>query len=515
MKAAETISEVDKGLLEELIKMRDNLHLTTTHIEIEFFEKLGDKPEKDYLILICGSESYSKLQNVETFKEHIKSLNNEKIYEDIQCREMIGSPFPQVEDCLHIASNEVRTFSHQKGEVLLIEIWSLGCTYCQAPMIRCQEMLDNNPEWIGKVRIAGFAVEPNLKGLKERIESKKLFKVEHYRLNKYWDTSILKQNDILGIPTIFLIDKEGILRFLGHPNTLDLKYAINALLDDKQLSYNEDIANSTRAKVTAKDKDEVTENIRKFLEENKSIIPNKYGYFKISISKKLTKDNIDDFDDLDYEGTITAISCEISTNKDNIVKYKTALTELLTNFPKFRLDIIYYFKQQFIPTVGTECLKCNCALGNNVPRFFCYECQTSNKGQHTFCANCVKVDEDFESNSVHEHVLYYLPAGAGDQLNQLRNVHKSSEIKDNCSDKITGYNCDNCGKDVETLRLSCAVCFKHVYKFNICNDCFRLGLAEGKECELKEHVEHDFKKHIMIRIPYNMYCEDEDFEFVD
>jgi hypothetical protein len=107
-----------------------------------------------------------------------------------------------------------------------------------------------------------------------------------------------------------------------------------------------------------------------------------------------------------------------------------------------------------------------------------------------------------------------LPAGAGDQLNHLRNVHKSSEI-DNCSDKITGYNCDNCGKYVEALRLSCAVCFKHVYKFNVCNDCFRLGLAEGKEGELKEHVEHDFKKHIMIRIPYNMYCEDEDFEFVD
>jgi hypothetical protein len=511
MKVAETISEIDKGLLEELIKLRDNLHLTTTHIEIEFNQNLGDKPEKDYLILICGSESYSMLQNVETFKEHIKSLNNEKIYENIQCTKMIGSPFPQVEDCLHIASNEVRTFSHQKGEVLLIEVWSLGCGFCQTPMIRCQEMLDNNPEWDGKVRIAGFAVEPSLKDLKERIESKKLFKVEHYRLNQFWDTSILKQNDISGIPTIFLIDKEGILRLIGHPNTLDLKYAINALLDDKQVSYYEDIVNSTRAKVNREDKDEVTENIRKFMEKHKSIIPNKYCSFNVSISKKLTKDNIDDFD---YEGTITARSFEISTIKDNIVKYKAALTELLATFPKFRLDILHYIKQQFIPTVGIECLKCNCALDNNVPRFFCFECQRDDKGQHTFCTNCVN-DEDFESNSVHEHVLYYLPAGADDQLNQLRNAHKSSKVKDYCSNKISGYKCDNCGKGVETLRWSCVVCFKHIYKFNICSDCFKLGLVEGKEGELKEHVEHDFKKHVMIRIPYNMYCELEDFRFID
>jgi thiol-disulfide isomerase/thioredoxin/predicted amidophosphoribosyltransferase len=499
-----TFYETNKPLLNDLITKRDEFGLKSTTIEIIWRQDFGTEPLTDHMIMISGSESISQKDNVEKFRNYIESLNNEKIQEEIECEAGVGSNFPQVENCLHVSSNKTKTFTIQKGEVTLVDVWATWCGPCQGPMAHNQEMLEKHPEWAGKVRVVGLSSDENLDDLKKRIEERKWDKVEHYQLQGGWGNPLMTQYGINGIPCVFLVDKEGVVVFKGHPASIDLEKAIDNLLNNLPISGESGAESLGNNKVTIKEKDEVCEAISKFIEENKAIIPNKKFYMSVCINKKVTKENIEDSST--FDGEVTLICQEVCSSPDNITKFKTTITNLLANHPNFKFTATFFFKPSTIAKVGNECLKCNTSLDNNVPRYFCLECQLDNKDKYTFCSNCIKDDEDFENNPTHEHVLYYLPAGCENTLDKLTNIReKSKKIQTHSGNQHTNYGCDNCGKGCMVVDWSCAVCHKHVNgSFDLCNDCFKLSTDPSKQGELKPHVEHDYKTHALIRVPYTM-----------
>jgi thiol-disulfide isomerase/thioredoxin len=379
-----------------------------------------------------------------------------------------GSIFPKVDNCLDIHTNEVKTFTVQKGEVTLIDAWATCCGPCQGPMAHNQEMLEKNPEWKGKARIVGLSVDENLEDLKKRIEEKKWDKVDHYQLQNGWEHPLTKEYGIdgVGIPTVILVDKEGVVVFKGYPSDINLEKVINKLINGHSIS---DVLESPKA--TLKEKDEVCKALTTFLEENKAI-PNKKFYLTVNLRKKVTNENINE--DL-FEGTVDFCGFEVSNSSDSITKFKTALINLLANYPKFKLTAEYYYKPNIIPKVGIECLKCNSTLDNSVARYFCLVCQLNNKDQFTFCANCIKDDEDFENNPTHEHVLYYLPANTEDQLDKLMNIREKCEkVKVHPEKLVDYYFCNNCDNKSKVIDWSCAICCKNVsYSFDLCNDCYK------------------------------------------
>jgi tRNA(Ser,Leu) C12 N-acetylase TAN1 len=384
---------------------------------------------------------------------------------------------------------------------------------CQGPMAHNQEMLEKNPEWSGKARIVGLSVDESLEVLKKRIEEKKWDKVEHYQLQNDWEHTLMKQYGIDGIPTIILVDKEGIIAFKGDPSDINLEQAINKLINGQSISDVEKVECSESPTVTLKEKDEVCEALTKFL-ENKAIQPNKKFYVTVYLEKKITKENIND--DI-FEGTVDFCGYEVSDSPDNVTKFKTALINIFANFPKFKFTAECYYKPNIIPKVGIKCLKCNSTINNSVPRYFCLECQLNSKDQFTFCANCIRDDEDFENNPTHEHVLYYLPANTEGHLDKLINIREKCEkAKKVHPEKLVDYyTCINCENKSKIIDWSCAICCKNVsYSFNLCNDCFKLSIDPSKDKELKLNGEHDFKTHVMIRIPYTMSVNT-DFKMIE
>jgi thiol-disulfide isomerase/thioredoxin len=185
-----TFYESNKPLLNDLLRKSDELDLKSTSIEIIWQQDFGTESLTGHMIMISGSQSTTQKDNVEKFRSYIKSLNNEKIQNDIKCVKGVGSNFPQVENYLHISSNEMKTFTIQKGEVTLVDVWATYCGSCQGPMAHNQDMLEKYPEWAGKVRIVGLSSDDdeNLEDLKKKIEERKWDKVEHYQLQGGWET---------------------------------------------------------------------------------------------------------------------------------------------------------------------------------------------------------------------------------------------------------------------------------------------------------------------------------------
>jgi len=88
-------------------------------------------------------------------------------------------------------------------------------------MAHNQKMLEENPDWAGKIRIIGLSIDQDKEKLKSHVEAKGWGKVEHFFRGKSDASEVY---GVRGVPHVMLIDKTGKIVFKGHPaNRPDLK----------------------------------------------------------------------------------------------------------------------------------------------------------------------------------------------------------------------------------------------------------------------------------------------------
>jgi hypothetical protein len=492
--------ESNKALLTDLIAKREELGLDDIQIEIGWGKDYGAGKTSGHMIIVNGREGTSKQDNFEKFREFIKSLANEKIIDEMVCEDGMGSQFPQVENCISISTNEQVSWSHSKGEVCLVTLWKSNKNEpSQDPLVKYQQMLENHPDWNCKVRVSGFCVDMTFDSVKKLVEEKKLDKIEHYQMIEGWDNPLIKKFGVTGMPYVFLLDKNGIVRFNGHPSDMDFESYINKILNNESITESKAEEVGVQELVTIEDYSAIETAILKFIQDYPHEFPNRKYYLSVMLNKKVNKENIDDES---FKGAINVNAQHEGHTPDILKQFGTELSNLFANFPKFKVSIKNYFKQRLTPKVGSECSKCDSQLSDDMAKYFCLPCQLDGKDNFTFCTSCIKEDDD----SAHEHVLYFLPPGTEDMLDKFTNLRERSKTVSPHPDKIlVNYACDNCEQGIHLICWSCAVCCINVSgSFDLCNDCFKLTLDPLKESELKSHVEHDFKKHPMIRIPYNL-----------
>ena len=81
-------------------------------------------------------------------------------------------------------------------------------------MAHNQQMLEENPDWEGKIRIIGLSIDSDKKKLQDHVAKNGWGKIENF-----FGVSKDFQNlyGLVGIPHIMLIDKTGKVVFVGHP----------------------------------------------------------------------------------------------------------------------------------------------------------------------------------------------------------------------------------------------------------------------------------------------------------
>lgn len=75
-------------------------------------------------------------------------------------------------------------------------------------------MLEENPDWEGKIKIIGLSIDQDKNKLKSHVEAKGWGKVDHFFRGGSDASDVY---GVRGVPHVMLIDKTGKIVFKGHP----------------------------------------------------------------------------------------------------------------------------------------------------------------------------------------------------------------------------------------------------------------------------------------------------------
>lgn len=133
-------------------------------------------------------------------------------------------------------TREARSLSDWRGEVVFLEVWASWCGPCQGPMAHNVELMaEHGQEWENKAVILPLSIDNELETVLKHIHAKGWSTLPHHwtgEPGEGWKSQAAQALGVSGVPTAFLIDQQGIIRWRGHPSQIDIPERINDLLGE-------------------------------------------------------------------------------------------------------------------------------------------------------------------------------------------------------------------------------------------------------------------------------------------
>jgi len=144
----------------------------------------------------------------------------------ITAAKMTDQPTPEL--ISNTLNGEEFKLSNQKGKVVFLEYWATWCGPCKKVTPRLKEIYakykDNNDFVMVSVAL------DKLDAVKDYVEEHEMTWIQIVPDTDPWKSALAADYAITGVPTAFLIDKDGILRERLHPGDVDLENKLAELL---------------------------------------------------------------------------------------------------------------------------------------------------------------------------------------------------------------------------------------------------------------------------------------------
>ncbi|MCK4764360.1 MAG: redoxin domain-containing protein [Candidatus Aminicenantes bacterium] len=196
---------------------------------VELYLKLKDKEKAFEWLQKAVDRGFNSLRALES--DSLKLLAGDPRLKKIvaKIKDNIGLEKTAKDFTVKLLSGETFQLSKQKGKVMLIDFWAVWCGPCKAEIPNLKkyyaELKDKGFE------IIGISLDRDEKTLKDYLKQQALpWKISYS--GAFWNDKTAALYGVKSIPSYWLVDKKGILRYVGLRGEA-LKKAVEELLAEK------------------------------------------------------------------------------------------------------------------------------------------------------------------------------------------------------------------------------------------------------------------------------------------
>ena len=164
----------------------------------------------------------------------LENVENAKV--DVLCHASIGNPLGVIKDASKVFEEGDVDISHTEGQVILLIFWASWCNHCKTAIRNTHGMVAaNKKKWGERVRVIGLGIDTDRSKQVQFLTSPRMLTAfEHFNV-KNAKSRAIQYFGLQRVPTAALVNTEGKIVFIGHPNQRRLDDDINKLLTNRAL----------------------------------------------------------------------------------------------------------------------------------------------------------------------------------------------------------------------------------------------------------------------------------------